>query len=60
MQPSVGNVLCIVFWDKKGVILLYFLEPKQPIHSGHHIMTLTKLEAQTSRVRPEKTVFLLG
>jgi hypothetical protein len=48
------------FWDRKGVILLDFLEPRKTINSDHYIMMLTKLKARVSRVRPEKkTTFLL-
>jgi histone-lysine N-methyltransferase SETMAR len=58
--PSAGKVMCPVFWDRKGVILLDFLEPGQIINSDHYIATLTKLKAQISRVRLEKkTTFLL-
>ena len=45
MLPSVGKVMCIVFWDRKGVILLDFLEPGQTIISDRYIATLTKLKA---------------
>jgi len=54
MLPSAGKVMCIVFWDRKGVILLNFLEPGQTINSDCYIVTLTKLKARISRVRPEK------
>jgi len=59
--PSAGKVMCTVFWDRKGVILLDFLEPGQTINSDRYIATLTKLKARISRVRPEKkkTTFLL-
>ena len=33
-QPSAGKVMCTVFWDSKGVILLDFLEPRQTINKG--------------------------
>jgi len=60
MLPSAGKVMCTVFWDRKGVILLDFLEPGQIINSDRYIATLTKLKARISRVRPEKkTTFLL-
>jgi len=38
MQSSVGKVMCAFFWNRKGVILLDFLEPKQNINSWllHH------------------------
>lgn len=59
-QPSAGKVMCTVFWDRKGVILLDFLEPGQTINYDHYVVTLTKLKAGISRVRPEtKTAFLL-
>jgi len=52
--------MCTVFWDRKGVILLDFLETRQTINSDCYIVMLTKLKAQISRVRPEKkTTFLL-
>jgi len=35
MLPSVGKVMCTVFWDRKVVILLDFLEPGQTIKSDH-------------------------
>ena len=59
MQLSTGKVMCTVFWDRKGMTLLDFLEPGQVINSDHYTAVLTKLKAQTSRVRPEKTAFLL-
>jgi histone-lysine N-methyltransferase SETMAR len=59
-KSSAGKVMCIVFWDRKGVIQLEFLEPGQTINSDHYITTLTKLKARISRVRLEKkTTFLL-
>ena len=60
MLPSAGKVMCTVFWDRKRVILLDFLEPRQTINSDRYIAMLTKLKARISRVRPEKkTTFLL-
>jgi len=32
-QPSVGKVMCTVYWDRKRVILLGFLESRQTINS---------------------------
>jgi histone-lysine N-methyltransferase SETMAR len=58
--PSVGKVMCTVFWDRKGVIILDFIKPEQSINSDCYIMMVTKLKARISRVRPEKkTTFLL-
>jgi hypothetical protein len=54
MQPPVGKVMCTVFWDRKGVILLDFLEPEQTINSDCYIATLTKLKARIFSVRAEK------
>ena len=60
MLPSPGKVMCTVFWDRKGVILLDFLEPGQTINCDYYIAMLTKLKAWISIVRPEKkTTFLL-
>ena len=57
---SAGKVICTVFWDRKAVIVLDFLEPGQTINSDLYVATMTKLKAQISRVRPEKkTIFFL-
>jgi len=58
MLPSAGKVMCTVFWDRKGVILLDFLEPAQTINSDCYIATLTKLKARISRVREEDNLSL--
>ena len=39
--PSAGKVMCTVIWDRKGVILLDFLEPGQTISSDRYIATLS-------------------
>jgi hypothetical protein len=53
-QPSAGKVMCTVFRDRKGVILLYFLEPGQAINSDSYIATLTNLKARIcSQAREE-------
>ena len=58
--PSAGKVMCTVFWERKGVMLLDFLEWGQNINSDSYIAMLSKLKARISRVRPEKkTAFLL-
>jgi len=41
-------------WDRKGVILLVFLEPRLTINSDLYIAMPTKLKARISGVRPEK------
>ena len=48
-QPSADKVMCTFFWDKKEVILLDFLEPKQAINSERHIRPLTKLNIQSGQ-----------
>ncbi|PNF14079.1 hypothetical protein B7P43_G02148 [Cryptotermes secundus] len=59
-QPSARKVMCTVFWDRRGVILLDFLEPGESVNSERYKTTLTKLKARISRVRPEKqTTFRL-
>ena len=45
MQLSVGKVMCIVFWDRKGVILLDFVEPEHTTNSDCYVMMHTKLKA---------------
>jgi hypothetical protein len=35
--PSAGKVMFTVFWDRKGVILLDFLERGQTINSDRYI-----------------------
>ena len=39
--PSAGKVMCAVFWDRKSVILLDFLEPRQTINSDQYIAMLS-------------------
>ena len=53
-QASAGKVMCTVFWDRQGVILLDFLEPGATVNSDRYVETLTKLKARIARVRPEK------
>ena len=36
-----SKVMCTVFWDRKGVILLDFLEPGQTIKSDCYIAMLS-------------------
>jgi len=56
---SAGKVMCTVFWDRKGVFLLDFLEPGQTINSDRYIATLTKLKAQiASQTRDEDNLSL--
>ena len=59
MQLSVGKVMRTVFWDRKEIIFLDFLEPRQTINSDHYFARLTKLKDWTSRFRQEKTRFFL-
>jgi len=47
MQPSAGKVVCTVFWDRKGTLLLDFLEALQTVNSDPFIVMLTKLKALT-------------
>jgi len=58
MLPSAGKVMCTVFWDRNGVILLDFLEPGQTINSDLYITTLTKLEARISSQAREDNLSL--
>jgi len=60
MQPSVGRVMSTVFWDRKVVILLDFLEPGQTINSDHYILMLTKPKAWTSRAGPGRRATFLS
>ena len=41
MQPSVGKAMFSVFLDRKGVILVVFLKPRQTIDSDCSIAVLT-------------------
>ena len=43
-QPSEGEVMCAVFWDRKGVILQDFLGPRQTINADNYI-AMTELKA---------------
>ncbi|PNF40177.1 hypothetical protein B7P43_G08263 [Cryptotermes secundus] len=53
-QPPAGKVMCLVFWDRRGVILSDFLESGETVNSECYKRTLTKLKARISRVTPEK------
>jgi len=56
-KPSLGKVIYVFLWNRKGAILLQFLEPRHTMNSSQYIAVL---KFQTSRVRPEKkTVFFL-
>ena len=57
MQPSAGKVMCTIFWDRKGAILLDLPEPRSTINCC--ITMPTKPGAQTSGVRPEKKMIFL-
>jgi len=51
--PSAGKVMCTVFWNRKGVILLDFFEPGKT-NPDRYIATLS------GRLKfPEKKTFLL-
>jgi len=56
-QPAVCKVMCTVFWNRKRVMLLDFLEPRWTIN--RYLVMLTKLKVLSSRARPEKITFLL-
>lgn len=56
-QPSAGEVMCTVFWDGKGLVLLDFLQPEQAINSDWCITML--MQTGTSRVRPDKKAIFL-
>ena len=45
MQPSVGKVMCIVFWGRKRMNIVDFLEPGHTVKSDHYIVMLAKLKA---------------
>jgi len=53
-QLSVGKVMHTFFWDRKGVVLLDFLESGKTISSNHYTATLSEMKAQTSRVRLQR------
>ena len=54
------KVMYTVFWCRKGVILLDFLELRQTVNSDHNTVTLTKLKAWTSAANlGKKTTFIL-
>ena len=54
---SVGKVMCTVVWDRKHMILLDFLEPRQTFSSACYIITLTGSNFQ-SQVRQEDNLSL--
>ena len=58
-RPQRVKWTCTVLCDRKGVILVYFLQRGQTTNTDHYVLTLIKLQAQASRIRLEKTNFLL-
>ncbi|XP_076042248.1 uncharacterized protein LOC143026129 [Oratosquilla oratoria] len=53
-QTSAGKVMSTIFWDRKGVIHLDFLEPGATVNSDRYVETLNKLKGRIAFVRPEK------
>lgn len=51
MQTSGDKMMCTVFWNMKGIILLGFLEPEFTVN---YIETSTKLKAWINWVRSKK------
>lgn len=51
------KVMCIVFSERKWMILLNFQEFKQTISSDCYAVMLTKLKARTSTVTSERQSF---
>jgi hypothetical protein len=45
-KHSAGKVICTVFWDQKGVILVNFLEQGLTINAARYVETLKKLKSQ--------------
>jgi histone-lysine N-methyltransferase SETMAR len=54
-----GKVMCTVFWDRKGVILVGFLEQGLTINAAHYVETLRKLKSRIALVWPEKKEHVL-
>jgi hypothetical protein len=53
---SAGKVMCTVFWDRKGIILVDFLEQGLTINAARYVETL---ESRIARVRLEKKEHVL-
>lgn len=60
MQSSESKVMCTFCWDRKKVIFLDGLVPRQTICFDSCILVLTKLKSCPSRVRPEKKKILFS
>ena len=60
MEPLVDKVMCTVFWDREGVILLDFLEPGQTI-SSHYCIAIDRAEGSNfhSQTREEDNFTLV-
>jgi hypothetical protein len=58
-RTSTGKVMCLVFWDRKGVILVGFLEQDLTINAARYVETLKKLKSRIARVQPEKKEHVL-
>ena len=60
LSPQQVKWCALSFWDRKEVIPLDFLEPRQTINSDCYIMTLTQLKAWTSSQAREENNFSLA
>ena len=60
-QPSAGKVMATVFWDAKGVIMLYFLPKRSTITGVYYANLLDQLRTtshEKHRGKPSKGVLL--
>ncbi|UYV65434.1 hypothetical protein LAZ67_3004375 [Cordylochernes scorpioides] len=51
-RRSQSKVMAIVFWDCKGVLLVYYLPPNTTVNAARNCEVLTKLRAAIKRKRP--------
>ena len=58
-QTLSQKVMCSVFWDAQGIILLDFLKPGATVNSECYIKTLIKLKARIAFTRSGKKTFFL-
>jgi histone-lysine N-methyltransferase SETMAR len=56
---STGKFMCTDFWDRKGVILVDFLEQCLTINAARCVETLKKLKSRIARVWPKKKEHVL-
>jgi hypothetical protein len=53
-EKSAGKVMCSIFWDRKRIIFVGFLELGHTINAVRYVETMKTLKSRIARIRSEK------